>query len=88
MVSKKEFKSEVSRLAARVNAQPKQIRIRSLKNKTGSCSPSSVITFDIGVLELNPVLRKEVIIHELLHLRYKNHGKLFKMMLATYLNSE
>ena len=88
MVSKKEFKEEVRSLAKRINAVPKQVRICSLKGKIGSCSPSKVISFDIGVLELDPVSRREAIVHELLHIRYKNHGKLFKMMLATYIDTE
>ncbi len=85
MVSKEEFKSEVKKYAGKINVRPKQIRIRSLKHKNGSCSPRKVITFDTSVLKLDDIQRKETILHELLHLRYKNHGKLFKTVLKTYL---
>lgn len=84
MVSKEEFKREVWGLANEINAKPKQIRVRSMSQKLGSCSPKKIVTFDKGVLELNYEKRKEAILHELLHLRYKNHGKIFKSLLRAY----
>lgn len=87
MVSKEEFKKEVWDLASEINAKPKQIRVRSMSRKFGSCSPSKIITFNSNLLESDCTTRKEAILHELLHLRYKHHGKLFKITLKTYLNS-
>lgn len=84
MVSKEEFKKEVMALAREINAKPKQVRVRSMKSKIGSCSPNKIITFNQSVLDLVPMKRKEAIVHELLHLRYRNHGKMFKIMLMTY----
>ena len=84
MATKEEFKSLVWAMAKEINAKPKQIRIRLMKSKLGSCSPKKIITYDSSVLSLPENLQKEVIIHELLHLRYKNHGKLFKAVLKTY----
>ena len=81
MVSKEEFKKEVWEIAEEIHAKPKQIRIRKMKSKVGSCSPNKIITFSSKVLSLTENLRKEAIVHELLHLRYKNHGKLFSSVL-------
>ena len=85
MVGKEEFKDEVQRLAKGIKVKPKQIRIREMRNKLGSCSKGKIITFALAALELNAKERKELILHELLHLRYKNHGKMFKSLLKTYL---
>ena len=88
MVSKEDFKKEVWKLASEINAKPKQIRIRSMSRKFGSCSPSKIITFNRNLLDTDYSTRKEAILHELLHLRYKNHGKLFKMTLIAYMKLE
>lgn len=85
MVSKEEFKKEVWQIAGEINAKPRQIRLRSMKVKMGSCSVNKIITFDKSLLNTEPSLRREAIIHELLHLRYKNHGKMFKEVLKAYL---
>ena len=85
MVSKEDFKREVRKLAEEIHAKPKQIRVRTMKTKVGSCSPGKVITFSDSVLNFDTPLRKEAIIHELLHLRYRNHGKMFKIMVKNYL---
>lgn len=87
MVSKEEFKEEVRRIAREIHANPKQIRIRPMKSKIGSCSPSKIITFNESLLEFDISLRKEAIIHELLHLRYRNHGKMFRVLLNTYMEN-
>lgn len=85
MVSKEEFKKEVWQIAEEIHAEPMQVRLCIMKNKVGSCSPNKVITFDISILNLDENFRREAIIHELLHLRYRNHGKMFKEILRTYI---
>lgn len=85
MVSKEEFKEEVWQIAEEIHAKPRQIQIRHMKSKKGSCSRKKIITFDNSLLNLDSSLRREAIIHELLHLRYKNHGKMFKEVLQAYI---
>jgi predicted metal-dependent hydrolase len=60
------------------------VAIRHMKSRWGSCSPA-------GRLTLNPVLIRAprqgvdyVIVHELCHLRYHNHGKAFYELLGRY----
>ena len=84
MVSKEEFKEEVRRIAVEINVKPKRICVRSMKTKLGSCSQDRVLTFNESLLSSKNSLRLETIIHELLYLRYKNHGKMFKMMAKYY----
>ena len=84
MVSKEEFKEEVREIAKEINTSPRQIRVRAMKSKIGSCSPRKVITFNNSVLRLTCDERREAAVHELLHLRYRNHGKMFKALLKSY----
>jgi len=43
------------------------------------------LTFDKKLLDEPEEVRLKVIIHELLHLKYPNHGKMFKLLLDYYL---
>jgi predicted metal-dependent hydrolase len=86
MVSKDEFKKEVWRIADEIHVKPLQIQIRQMKSKIGSCTPSKTVIFDCSVLNLPSLARREVIIHELLHLRYRNHGKIFKLLIKEYMD--
>ena len=84
MVSKEEFKKEVWQIAEEINAKPVQIQIRHMKSKIGSCTPRKTIIFDCSVLTFELLERRKVIVHELLHLRYRNHGKIFKLLMKEY----
>lgn len=81
------FKSEVRAWAKRIGVEPKEVQIRPMKKKWGSCSTKGRLTFDESLLRQSADFRKKVIVEELLHLRIPNHGKLFKAMLRGYLSS-
>ena len=81
-----EFKSEVSKWADRIGVTYREIHLRSMRNKWASCSSKGRITFDPSLLDAPDNVRLEAVIHELLHLRYPDHGGMFRMMLNTYLN--
>jgi len=66
--------------------KPKQIHIRPMARKWGSCSNAGLV-IDTGLLTQPADFRKQVIVHELLHLRVPNHGKLFKALLRAYLGT-
>ena len=88
MLSSKDFKKEVWLLAAKVGVEPKEIHLRKMKNKWASCSAKGRLTFDTSLLKEPIETRLEVIIHELLHLKYPTHGKMFKRLLDTYVKNE
>jgi len=44
------------------------------------------LTFDTSLLEKPVKSRDEVILHELLHLKSPNHGRMFKTLLNIYMN--
>ena len=84
-LSRNEFIDEVDSIAAEMSVNPKEIHIRKMKNKIASCSIKGRLTFDPSVLEMEKKERYAVIIHELLHLRYPTHTKMFKTLVESYI---
>lgn len=86
MMTSKEFKKEVACWADQVGVRPKEVHVRSdMTRKWGSCSTLGRLSFAKDLLEEPDTTRKEVIVHELLHLKYPHHGKMFKASLKAYL---
>ncbi|BCX05874.1 MAG: hypothetical protein KatS3mg053_3812 [Candidatus Roseilinea sp.] len=79
------FRAEVEAWAHRLGVTPRQIRFRPMKRKWASCSSRGRLTFDTTLLRQPAEFRREVIVHELLHLKVPNHGPLFKALLKAYL---
>ena len=80
-----EFKQDVRIWAAEVDVDPKEIHLRKMKRKWASCSSRGRLTFDPSLLDEPEEVRSKAILHELLHLRYPNHGKMFRILLDVYL---
>ena len=81
------FKAEVQAWAQRLEVTPREIRLRPMKRKWASCSSQGCLTFDTDLLRQPPDFRRQVIVHELLHLKLPNHGRLFKALLRAYLHN-
>lgn len=81
------FRMEVETWARRIGVTPREVRLRPMKRKWASCSSHGRLTFDTELLHLPAEFRREVIVHELLHLKVPNHGRLFKALLKAYLQS-
>jgi predicted metal-dependent hydrolase len=56
-----------------------------MKTKWASYSPNGRITLDSGLLDLSRGFGEYVILHELLHIKIPNHGKLFKSLMSAYM---
>jgi predicted metal-dependent hydrolase len=84
-VPKDIFKAEVAAWARKVGVEPKRVILRPMTRKWGSCSTTGRLTFDTGLLRETADFRKQVVVHELLHLKVPNHGKLFKALLRAHL---
>lgn len=84
MISAEQFKAEVQALAAEIRVEAKEVHLREMKNKWGSCSTRGRLTFNTALLAEPASKRREIVVHELLHLRYPNHGKLFRAALRSY----
>ena len=79
------FKAEVLSWAKRINVEPKEIRLRLMKSKWASCSSNGRLTFNTDILRQPASFRNEAVVHELLHLKVPNHGKLFKNLMKVFL---
>jgi predicted metal-dependent hydrolase len=79
------FKAEVREWADRLKARPAQIRVQKMRSKWASCSPGKWISFSEDLLGDSRSFQQYAIVHELLHLRIPNHGKLFKSLMCLYL---
>lgn len=70
--------------AVKLRVNPQRVRVQDMRHKWGSCSNRGTITLAYALLEQEPDFQDYVIVHELLHLRYPNHGRMFKALLSAY----
>jgi hypothetical protein len=82
---KQRFKERAKGWADRLEEPVTSITVRPMKTKWASYSTSGRLTFDALVLELRGELQDYVIVHELLHARVPNHGKLWKSLMRAHL---
>ena len=83
--NKEEFKNRVLSWADKLDIQVRLITVRPLKSKWASCSTAGRLTFDGSLVDMEANLQDYVIVHELLHFRVPNHGKLWKSLMTAYL---
>jgi predicted metal-dependent hydrolase len=81
------LRKRVDQWARRVKVMPRTVRIQPMVRKWGSCSINGTITLADDLVDQSPRFQDFVIVHELLHLRIPNHGKLFKAVLSAYVPS-
>lgn len=79
------FKAEVRSWAERIGVEPHIITLRPMKHKWSSCTNKGNLTFDTDLLHQPADFRRKAIVHELLHLKYPNHGKMFRALERAYL---
>jgi predicted metal-dependent hydrolase len=82
------FKAEVYAWAKRIGVEPTEVHVRPMKRKWASCSSRGRVTFDVALLEQQIAFRDEVIVHELLHLKVPNHGRLFKTLVRAHMGKD
>jgi predicted metal-dependent hydrolase len=86
-ISRDAFKTEVWNWARQLEVEPKEVHLAGMRRKWGSCSTRARLTFDTALLQQPEEFRREAIVHELLHLRVRNHGPLFRALLISTLKS-
>ncbi len=84
-IPREEFKVEVETWARRLEVEPVEIHITAMRRKWASCSTRGRVTFASDLLVQPAEFRREVIVHELLHLKVPNHGPLFRALLSAHL---
>jgi predicted metal-dependent hydrolase len=78
------FKAEVRAWAKRIGVEPTEVHLRPMRRKWASCSSNGRLTFNTDLLGEPASFKREVIVHELLHMKIPNHGKVFKALLKAY----
>jgi hypothetical protein len=79
------FRAQIAAWAARIRVKPRVVRLQTMRRKWASCSTRGTVSFNLELLTQPADFREYVIVHELLHLKVPNHGKLFKTLLRAYL---
>lgn len=82
------FRAEVAAWANRIGVQPKELHLRQMTRKWGSCSTAGRVTFNSELLLKPADFRRRVIVEELLHLKVPNHGKLFRALLKAHMGTK
>ena len=70
--------------AKRLRVSPRVVRIQRMTRKWGSCSSSGTVTLASDLVEQDEAFQDFVVIHELLHLKIPNHGRVFKALLTIH----
>jgi len=82
---KAELKSRVMEWAAKLDVKVRGLYVRPMRNKWASCSTAGTLSLNDELLGMARDLGDYVIVHELLHLRVPNHGRLWKSLMGAYL---
>ncbi len=64
-------------LAEATGLKPAKVVVKDYRRKWGQCSSSGTVSLNWRLVHLAPHLQDYVIIHELCHLKYMNHGREF-----------
>jgi predicted metal-dependent hydrolase len=83
-----DFKREVTNWSDEIGVNPREIHVRGMSRKWASCSSKGRLTFSFDLLNESVETRYTAIVHELLHLKYPNHGKMFKSLLIYHLSKK
>ncbi len=74
----REYLSErVEFFSRKLSLQPQQVKITSAGKRWGSCSEDNNLSFSFRLIMAPPAVIDYVIVHELMHIREKNHSSRF-----------
>ncbi|MGD0027875.1 MAG: M48 family metallopeptidase [Candidatus Bathyarchaeia archaeon] len=75
-------------MAEEIFVSPKEIHVKPMSRKWASCSSRGRLTVAYALLNEPLDVRTKAIVHELLHMKFPNHGKMFKTLLISYLSKK
>jgi predicted metal-dependent hydrolase len=70
--------------ATRLRVKPRVVRVQRMTRKWGSCSEAGIVTLAEDLADAPGGFQDFVIVHELLHMRIPNHGRLFKALMTVH----
>ena len=83
MAAKRTLPARLAELAEKYSFTYNQVRIKHNVSNWGSCSSKGNINLNLNLMRLPEELRDYVMLHELCHLRYMNHGPEFHALLES-----
>ena len=75
----------VKKWSERMKLTPEHISFRKANKRWGSCSPTNRLSFNYHLMKLPISLIEYVVVHELAHIRCKNHSPEFWSLVGKYL---
>ncbi len=75
--AKKEILPRVKFFSEKFGLYPTNVKITSAKTRYGSCSGKNSVCFSLYLMAQSKDFVDKVILHELAHIKYKNHSKDF-----------
>jgi predicted metal-dependent hydrolase len=79
------LRQRVDAWASKLKVTPRLVRVQRMTRKWGSCSTAGTITLAIDLDDESEGFQDFVIVHELLHLKVPNHGRLFKALMTVHM---
>lgn len=70
--------------ALKLKVNPRTVRVQAMRRQWGSCSSAGTVTLASDLLDQDSRFQDYVIVHELLHLRYATHGRVFKALVSAH----
>ena len=80
-----ELKRRTLAWAMQLKVNPTDVKVLRMREKWGSCSASGEVTLADDLAQMDRKFQDYVIVHELLHLRVRDHGKLFKALMTAHI---
>jgi predicted metal-dependent hydrolase len=81
----KKLTSRVDHWSKIMNLYPTDIRFRKLKKRWGSCTFDNIVIFNYKMIKLPENYCDYIIIHELAHIKVKNHSRDFWDLMEKYI---
>ena len=81
------LEQRITRFAPYLGVQPKELQIRELKNRWGSCTGSENLIFNWRLIMAPISVIDYIVIHELTHLKEPNHSEQFWLIIESILPS-
>ena len=75
----------VDHWARQMGVAPTAVRITSARTRFGSCSGKDALSFSLYLMDYPPEAAEAVVVHELAHIRHKNHSPAFYAEVERYL---
>jgi predicted metal-dependent hydrolase len=78
------LRQRVEQWSRRLKVQPRVVRVQHMTRKWGSCSTGGIISLAADLDDQDPGFQDFVIVHELLHLKVPNHGRVFRALMTLH----